>query len=246
MKKDELKVLFKDKNNKRIKKNHYKIYLQYKEEIDKLFPNVSTDLHLEKVYLLFNNLEEPPKCPICNENRKFQGKFYYDTCCKKDCIFKLKSTILKELYQNRSEEEKQQTIEKRKETNNIVYGGNSSMSLLEIREKVSNSHQNRSEEEKQQTIKKRKETNLDLYNVEFPLQYKEFSDKQKNSLNEKSDEEWIEIINKRNITNYLKTDEEKQLTKDRRKETFLIKYGVENPSQLFDVHIKQQKRAGKK
>jgi hypothetical protein len=82
-----------------IKLNMVQISLKYRSstevrsEIDfntSFLPSDSP--RLQRIYHYFNDLKEIPKCPYCNEPRKFvKTKYYLETCCSVECKAKINS-----------------------------------------------------------------------------------------------------------------------------------------------------------
>ena len=110
----------------------------------------------ESYFRIKNNLNESPKCIICGNHIKFNGRNYNKTCCKdcakeyskqnreKACLIKYG---VKNPYQIPNIIEHIKTINKAKRsesnvklkiTNNIKYGGNSPTCSNEIKEKIKN------------------------------------------------------------------------------------------------------------
>lgn len=87
---DELKYFFDGRSSYAYKH----IYNSLQKFIDELYPNIL--LWSEKVYMLINDIKEPPICNICNKNYKKFNKFskgYHDTCCKDGCNVKLQHKL---------------------------------------------------------------------------------------------------------------------------------------------------------
>ena len=66
-----------------IKKNYPEFY----EYLINTYTNTSTKKLAEKLYLYYNHLSEPPKCPVCGKNRPFLDFLSrgYQTYCSSKC-----------------------------------------------------------------------------------------------------------------------------------------------------------------
>lgn len=183
-----------------------------------LLNRYSDSLSIQESYFrLKNNLEEHPKCIICGNNAKFNGRFYINTCCfectkkfnklnrEKTCLEKYG---VKNPYQVQSIITHIQTINKKKRensniklkrTNNLKYGGNSPTSSSEIKNKV-------------------KKTCLEKYGVENSYLIPKVKENCKSE----------------NINNRVKHN-------IKRKKTCLEKYGVDNVFKIEEIRNKSYK-----
>ena len=125
-------------SEKFFKNNHYDLYIIINEKYNDLEWK-------EKLYLYFNNLNKPPKCPICGNKCKFNSVFkgYYNYCSVQ-CSGKSQKRIdnihntLYEKYGVCHALQKNEFLEKSKQTNLKRYGCENASSSIEIRNKVKN------------------------------------------------------------------------------------------------------------
>lgn len=182
-----------------IQKNMYrenyvkKYYNEFYTFLLEKYPHI--ELHRERVYLYLNNLDEPPKCPICGNTIKYKrSPAGYNMYCSKQCLLqgdrveKTKNTKL-ERYGNPSynnpEKTKQTCLEKYGVENPLAsqkikdkykqtclkrYGVENVSYSKEIQNKISEKLTNRGDSEKQKSNNKRKQTCLERYGVENPMQ----------------------------------------------------------------------------
>ena len=187
----------------------------------------------EKLYLIFNNLNEPPKCPICNKNKKFNNfnKGYYKSCGNKKCSSKIA----------------QENLEK---TNLKKYGVKCSLQIKEVKDKIKETNLKKYGVDnplKSDVIKNKiKQTNLEKYGVENVFQFKEVKEKIKQTNLEKygvehcmKSEEVKEKIKKTNLEKYgvdnpMKSD----IVKNKVKQTMIKRYGVDNPLKSEEIKNK--------
>lgn len=171
-------------------KTHYNEFYTFLLE---KYPHI--ELHRERVYLYLNNLNEPPKCPICGNTIKYKrSPAGYNMYCSKQCLLqgdrveKTKNTKLKRYGSssyNNPEKTKQTCLEKygvdcvlsNSEIKNKIkqtclkkYGVENVSHSKEIQNKISEKLTNRSNFDKKKTIEKYKQTSLKKYGVENPMQ----------------------------------------------------------------------------
>lgn len=168
-------------------KNHPDIY----NYIIETYPGIPFK---EGLYLLMNDLAEPPRCH-CGKPVGFRNSIYgYNECCSKECaaanpsrIQKISSTLLKKYgdskYNNRA---------KSRETTLRRHGKENPFQVEEIKNKI-------------------KETNLKKYGVEYPSQSQQVQETQKKNNLRKYGVERVQSLNeiknkilKRNQENYIK------------------------------------------
>ena len=113
------------------------------------------------------NIEEKPKCPICNNPVKFlafyvkTNKFIFSTCCSKEC-----GTLF--------------AISNGKKTNIAKYGVDNPSKLKQIKEKIKLSHK-KTVEENAIINEKRKQTCLLKYGVDNINKLPQIKEKFKNT-----------------------------------------------------------------
>lgn len=143
-----------------------KIYKTKQIQIDLLYPNVEN--WKEKIYLLKENLESPPKCS-CGKNKMFYriSDGYFETCGKQQC--KTKERLKKqeitniERYGFKNSSSAPEIKKKTKETNLKRYGVSCTFNEVETRKKI-------------------KQTLLDKYGIESPLQSAKIQEKRRKTL----------------------------------------------------------------
>jgi hypothetical protein len=98
---ENLKNIIEDYKQKGLKYHLSKLekeILEFKDEL----PNISEDV-LEDLYLIKENTHSIPRCPVCNDDKKFKSykKGYYSTCNKKSCKDKYTSNRIKESFKEK-------------------------------------------------------------------------------------------------------------------------------------------------
>jgi hypothetical protein len=171
----------------------------------------------EKVYYLLNGIKDPILCE-CGEHRSFIGfkNGYRPTCGKKECF-----------------------IKKRKETNFKKYGVDNPLKVEKIKEKVKNTNIKKygaSSPMKSDIVKdKFKKTMIDKYGVEWAQQSDTIKEKSRISWDSNENKEEI-ILNRKN-KNLNKTEEEKKEINNKKLETIFNKWGQHY---MNDVSIKNK------
>lgn len=143
-------------------------------DVVKLFPK-------QRMWHLINNTNDIPLCPICNKQVKwddaqpFKDQRYREFCSV-SCSRKSVSVIEKKKQTDllRSDEDKANSIQKRKNTNIEKYGVESAVTLSTIQEKRKQTVRERygvdNVIQSIDCIGKRKQTNIERFGVEYPAQ----------------------------------------------------------------------------
>jgi len=164
------------------------------------------------------------KCPICGEKKKFISVLsgYTNTCCKKDCVIKLKSIGRMKTLQDK-------------------YGVDNISFLQETKDKISNSLRNKSEEDKKMIIEKRRKTYQKNYSEVHYMKSSEARLLFHNINEQRTKEEREEINDKLSKTFNTKSENEIKIINEKIRKTCQKKYGVDSPMQVPEIFEKQQK-----
>ena len=193
------------------------------------------DLHFaERVYWTLNDLHEKPKCvncgnPLSDKVRCFPLRGYVSNHCSVSCSLKDKNIQ-----------------EKIRENNLKKYGEVSPLKTLEIRKKISAIKQGYSTEKREQINERRRTTCIMKYGVDSISRVAEIREKAKQTIANQSLKRKQEIVNKIKSTKMqrygsvsyanpekhrktmeARTPEQRRQINEKRKQTFLKKYGVE-------------------
>ena len=144
----------------------------------------------EKVFLLLNDLSEPPKCPYCNNFRKYHKRNYLKTCCKKKCQYdSKKDTMYKNLgiinvfqLETVKESIKQTNLEKR--------GVEYSLQSKDVRDKGKETKLKKYNDINFNNSQKSELTNLERRGCKRPMQDKNVIEKYKQTMKENHGVEW--------------------------------------------------------
>ena len=214
-----------------IKKNYPEFY----EYLINTYTNTSTEKLAEKLYLYYNHLSEPPKCPVCGKNRPFLDFLSrgYQTYCSSKCsnsdklIQEKKSKTCFEHYGVKHPAQNKK-IKDKLVTTYIENNGGMGNASNSVREK-------------------QKKTMLKKYGYEYSLQ--------NDNLLDKSKQTWIENyggvgfgshIMKEKITNTIKeryggVGMASDIIRRRIVSTNIEKYGEESPMSTEEVKNKVKK-----
>ena len=214
-----------------IKKNYPEFY----EYLINTYINTSTEKLAEKLYLYYNHLSEPPKCPVCGKNRPFLDFLSrgYQTYCSSKCSNSDK------LVQ-----------EKKSKTCFSHYGVEHPAQNKEIKDKLITTYIENNGgmgNASNYVREKQKKTMLKKYGCEYSLQ--------NNNLLNKSKQTWVEnyggvgfssLIMKEKITNTIKEryggfGMASDIIRRRIISTNIEKYGGESPMSSEEVKNKVKK-----
>lgn len=187
----------------------------------------------EALYQELNNINEPPKCPVCNSYLKFINlKIGYNKYCNSKCSAnskevreKTKETCLRK-YGVENYVQTKEYIDKTNKTCLEKYGVKRAIQLNKYKQK-------------------RNQTNLYKYGVEHPISLDEFKEKRKeNNILKYNDPTYNNkekaketCLKKYGVINAGGLEQSLQKIKN----TCLEKYGVENPYQITFVKEKIKK-----
>ena len=195
--------------------NSYK-YIKYKciikrlsnDDIEYLNKKYPDNEYIEEcIYLLINNLDKPPICPICGKKAKFsiEKTKYINTCGSQYCYRKYNRKMVelaylekygvknilqvtevrekfKESWRNHSKEKTKEIVEKRRKYCLEHYGVDSKSKLPETIDKMFKTNLKKYGHicclRNKEVIEKCKKTSLKIYGYEFPAQSPEVIDKQ--------------------------------------------------------------------
>lgn len=192
----------------------------------------------ERLHILYNNLQEVPKCPICSKDINFISfnRGYFKSCslsCHGKRTANKRVTTTKErhgedYYSNhsrnymnsRTEEEKEKFHKSRKQTWLEKYGTDDILNSSEVKEKVKKYR----EEHLSEIIYNTKQTCLDRYGVDSVAKLPEVQEKKNNTCLERYGEKTALLLEEH---------------KGKGAEAFFEKYGVNNPWEVQEFKDKR-------
>ena len=227
--------------NSRGMTNHYRLKRATKEELDYLNNRYDDSESINETLIrIYYNYNIHPKCPICGKPLElFRTK--WRKYCSQSCKSKDLANQLEQKYGVRSTLQLEENKEKSKQTCIKHYGVDHPLKSKQIRNQI-------------------KQTNKEKYGYEFISQSEECKNKVKQTCLERYGSEYYftsqdckqKTIEKFGVDNYRKTDKCKQLVSqyckehkeellEKRKQTCLERYGVDNPLKVKKIRerIKQ-------
>lgn len=138
------------------------------KEYSNTFPTIQ-----EFLYCVASNLSEPPRCPICGSNCKFEtngGRYYRDTCCRVECQNESKRRKCLEKYGVNNPSQLKWVQEKKEKTCLKNYGAKIPFQT----EKVKKINRDIRALKGKEMIDKTHRTMLKRYGVSNPSQVREF------------------------------------------------------------------------
>ncbi len=221
--------------------NHYRLKRATKEELDYLNNRYDDSESINETLIrIYYNYNIHPKCPICGKPLElFRTK--WRKYCSQSCKSKDLANQLEQKYGVRSTLQLEENKEKSKQTCIKHYGVDHPLKSKQIRNQI-------------------KQTNKEKYGYEFISQSEECKNKVKQTCLERYGSEYYftsqdckqKTIEKFGVDNYRKTNECKQLVSqyckehkeellEKRKQTCLERYGVDNPLKVKKIRerIKQ-------
>lgn len=208
------------------------------KEIDDYTENFKDATFSEKIYIIKNDIKERPKCYCGNELKWKNNKQGYITYCSAKCQRNAPERIehIKELWKNKTPEEKQRLTDKTKSTKLKRYGDENYNNPQQI------SETNLSKDQEYWDIRNEKQfkTKEERYGYKYYCN----GDKISETWKSKTDEELKEIQQKTKETNLEKYGVEHLMQldeyKEKMKETFIEHYGVDHPMRCQEVKDKIQ------
>ena len=226
--------------------NRYRIKRATKEELNYILKRYNDSENInESLIRIFNNYEIHPCCPICGKPLQL-NRTKWRTYCSNSCKSKDTANKLEQKYGVRSTLRLKEVQEKTKQTLINHYGVDNPQKAKEVQEKT-------------------KQTYIKKYGVEYFSQSKEIQEKIKQTCLEKYGTEYYlnskdcktKTIIKFGVDNYRKTNECKQFVSkyrkehknelnEKRKQTYLERYGVNNPQKSKEIQEKTKQTCLKK
>jgi len=225
---------------KRKQVNKYRIQKITTEELDYLNNRYNDSESInETIIRIYKGYDIHPKCPICGKPLPLHRQQWRKTCSK-SCKSKNFANVLEQKYGVRSTLQLESAKLKTKQTLLERYGVDNPQKSQLIRNKT-------------------KQTCLEKYGKEYISQVEEFKEKSKQTCLEKYGSKYYftskdckqKTIEKFGVDNYRKTDECKQLVSkynkehkdkllEKRKQTCLERYGVDNPLKVKKIQEKRK------
>lgn len=205
-------------------------------------------LNLIYLYKHVHNIDDA-YCIVCGKLCNVKGKGFHSTCSK-ECGMIVSRAKYKENYHNKTDNEKQQIKDKRKQTNLERYGVTTNLNavetlekrkekfngsispfnLKEVRENIAINNAQKHDGltnsfQWEETKEKISETNMQRYGVHNPAQYKPIMDKIKDTQEKLYDGMGFKS----------------KVTNDKIKETNLLRYGTKIPQRTEEIKEKTRK-----
>lgn len=184
----------------------------YKRVVDYSIPFNITDWR-EMKYLYMNQINKRPVCVICGKPVKFRSvnKGYTDTCSR-ECDLELKSRSHKKIWNDYTKEEKEDRVKRMEDTREAKTGYRTPFANPDTRKQI-------------------EKTMLERYGTLYYI-----SEEGRKRITDSHQEHREEIDKKIAKTWSEKTDEEKQEINQKRDNTCLEKFGVNNYSKTSEFH----------
>lgn len=175
----------------------------------------------EKIYYFVNNITSPIIC-TCGKHRSYIGfkNGYRTTCGNKECIVKHRKQTCIDKYGVDNPKKSKEILEKEK--NNILkkWNGVHYMNNINVKEKFNN-------------------TMIENWGVQWAQQSKEISEKSIETFNNNPNRE--EIIKNRTNSNLNKSEDEKQLILNKKRDTLIKNWGSsENFYNYVNLKVKEK------
>lgn len=210
-----------------------------------------------------NPRKQPRICnaPGCNNVQPKNKYGNYVQYCSDECRSKSVKQQFKEVYDNKTEDEKLAILEKRRETTQELYGVDNVSKAQSVKDTIretmnerydgwysstdegkkaiADAYNNKTDKQKQSIINARIKTNKLLFDNDYAMQNHTVAGKASQTLQAKAPEEWAEIRKLKNETCLELYGNKNYNNRPKYIKTCVSVFGVSNPAQNAIIHAKQ-------